>query len=1001
MILVVLPTLVGSASLVALNGLWRSSNDLILRSQQISNLCLSQTEAFSDLVPYCSSALSFTFQGDQQKKHKAKRDRDQLSHSLDALELATADGAALRLLSPESKALPSDIAATVDDADRICQSLSTEVFSSNVERFKAFSRLMKNGLALSAKLQSASEFQNKQVVEIEQQYDTISSAIGIGIILALGFTTITCGAVLIMYTSIVFSRFEVVRKNAARLTLIGGPKPELQGDDELAYLDKTFCAVGQELQKAADANNMLMQMVAHDVRSPVMAAQVSIQMFEELLDDKLTEEVALVCEAIQQRLSQVLDLVTNFLLIEKLESGLLELEYSDFSLDQCLQECIAQLRKQAINKELTIKNNCPQVTIRADAAQVRRVLRYFLASSLRAAPEGSVVIIDAKQESGNITLKFSDFGEPPAVSDSKQLFSKFFVGKLDRQRSDRSLGLALSKLILEQHDGYCGFISASSTCSTASTLSASTYSSSSPSSGPGCSIWFTLPLNKSVSTMSTVRADDTSVAALRDWKSIFRPGLARQGLILALVPLCFQFTCLLWLSGEVSKAAGLQAIAREQSRMVDLANHLWLNGVAANANMGFFMVSGDQRSKRAAQQNINALKILPPQKFGVDSGGSTTEGLWHETIAFTLAETARMESLLKGTSAVTAAVDLGTLPAFAERSEIVSDKLRALLRAELKRLAQAREAQEQVMRSVNNALLLMLALNIGGCLVLLAYFVYRTKRRLDRLVGNASRLPKRGALAPLLSGSDELQELDYLIHQAESYLRLADKQHALLIDIIIDEIENPISASAGSLDELDAFARHSFPSQSSAQIQKCLKLAKANNLRVLSLVTELLTVERAGGELLDLDLTSVALQDVLARAAESVASLLESKSISLQISCPDLQARLDSGRIVQVLVNLLGNAIKFSPVNSTIALTAVASNGVLKLSVTDNGPGIDRETACRVFDKFFKSSDQKGAAFGLGLAICKLIVESHRGTIGVDSQPEKGSTFWLLLPDAV
>jgi signal transduction histidine kinase len=435
--------------------------------------------------------------------------------------------------------------------------------------------------------------------------------------------------------------------------------------------------------------------------------------------------------------------------------------------------------------------------------------------------------------------------------------------------------------------------------------------------------------------------------------------------------------------------------------MVDLANHLWLNGVAANANMGFFMVSGDQRSKRAAQQNINALKILPPQKFGVDSGGSTTERQWHETIAFTLAETARMESLLNGTSVVTAAVDLGTLPSFAERSEIVSDKLRTLLRAELKRLAQAREAQEQVMRSVNNALLLMLALNSGGCLVLLAYFVYRTKRRLDRLVGNAARLPKRGALAPLLSGSDELQELDYLIHQAESYLRLADKQHALLIDIIIDEIENPISASAGSLDELDAFARQSFPSQSSAQIQKCLTLAKANNLRVLSLVTELLTVERAGGELLDLDLTSVALQDVLARAAESVASLLEKKSISLQISCPDIQARLDSGRIVQVLVNLLGNAIKFSPVNSTIALAAVASNGVLKLSVTDNGSGIDSETASRVFDKFFKSSDQKGAAFGLGLAICKLIVESHRGTIGVDSQPGKGSTFWLLLPDAV
>lgn len=82
--------------------------------------------------------------------------------------------------------------------------------------------------------------QGKQEAEIEERYDTIGSAIGIGIVFALGFTAITCGSVLIFYTSIVSSRFEVVRKNAARLTLIGGPKPELQGDDELAYLDKNI-----------------------------------------------------------------------------------------------------------------------------------------------------------------------------------------------------------------------------------------------------------------------------------------------------------------------------------------------------------------------------------------------------------------------------------------------------------------------------------------------------------------------------------------------------------------------------------------------------------------------------------------------------------------------------------------------------------------------------------------------------------------------------------------
>ncbi|MBS2009414.1 MAG: HAMP domain-containing histidine kinase [Cyanobacteria bacterium SZAS TMP-1] len=976
MFLVLMPSLVGASSIVALNGLWQATNQLIDRSQQLSKLTLTQSEAFSDLVPYCGSALSFTFEGQPEKKAKAGRDRDQLVSALQALKTATASSA--DLLSPEGKALPDDIANTLRDADKLCQNLTNTVFFNNLDRFRAFSRLMKSGLTLAANLQSASNFQTKEEQEIERQYDTISGITTIGIFAGLALTIFCCGLTLLAYSKIIFERFKAVRKNAARLTVVGGPQREIEGDDELAYLDGIFCDVGEELQQANEANAMLMQMLAHDVRSPIMATQVSIQLFEEVVEDSLTEEAVDTCDSIQAELNKVLELVTNFLLVDRLESGTIELEYTDFALDQCLQDCLHEARKDVRSKALTINNNCPPITVCADQSQIKRVISNFLASSLRAAPEESTVTIDCIEEGGNITLKFSDQGKPPAVALKKQLFSKVFIDKREDQRLDRGMSLVLSKLIVEQHDGRCGFTNASNR---------------------DCTIWFTLPLKKSFHTPGKRQTADGDVHDLSDWKSIFRPGLARQGLILAVVPLVFQVTGLLWLNGEVSKASRLQKVAREQSAMVDLTNRLWLQGVQANANMGFFIVSGDRRSKQAALENISALKNPAPPNFSDNKGDATTKQLWQETLAFTRTEAAKMENLLSSTSPGSAAEDLGTMPALGDRGESISNKLRTLLKEELKRLTEARTAQEQSMSAVHNTLILMFAVDLAVCLALLLYFGYRTKRRLDRLIENAAKLPRRELLAPVMEATDELQELDHLIHQAESYLRQADRQHALLLDTIKEEIEKPLGSIARSLGELTKFAQKDF--QAHPMVQKCLKQAKTNNLRVLSLVTELLALESADGGLLDVEITTTALKEVFAEAVESVASLLESKSISMQVSCPDIQVKIDRGRIVQVLVNLIGNATKFAPNNSTISLTATASKNGLKLAVTDNGPGMDRKTADRVFDKFFKSSNQKSAAFGLGLAICKLIVESHHGTIEVDTEPGKGCTFWLLLPDAI
>jgi two-component system, NtrC family, sensor histidine kinase KinB len=113
---------------------------------------------------------------------------------------------------------------------------------------------------------------------------------------------------------------------------------------------------------------------------------------------------------------------------------------------------------------------------------------------------------------------------------------------------------------------------------------------------------------------------------------------------------------------------------------------------------------------------------------------------------------------------------------------------------------------------------------------------------------------------------------------------------------------------------------------------------------------------------------------------------------------PDVKVLADHERIGHVLANLVTNALRHTPVDGAIELAASVSNGAVRFAVADTGKGISREYQERIFEKFFQvpSSEPKGT--GLGLYIAKEIVLGHGGYIGVESEPEKGSTFWFTLP---
>jgi PAS domain S-box-containing protein len=185
------------------------------------------------------------------------------------------------------------------------------------------------------------------------------------------------------------------------------------------------------------------------------------------------------------------------------------------------------------------------------------------------------------------------------------------------------------------------------------------------------------------------------------------------------------------------------------------------------------------------------------------------------------------------------------------------------------------------------------------------------------------------------------------------------------------------------------------------QVKVYMDRAHRNLKFSLSLINQLLEIEKmeAGHVSLEVDATST--KEIVSKSLEAVLDLSNAKSIKIVIPETNYELIADSERLVQVLINFLGNALKFSPDNSTITISEEQNDLYTKISVTDQGRGIPADQQAGIFDRFKQVSptdkvEKQGS--GLGLAICKSIIEAHHGRIGVSSEPGRGSSFWFEIP---
>jgi len=182
-----------------------------------------------------------------------------------------------------------------------------------------------------------------------------------------------------------------------------------------------------------------------------------------------------------------------------------------------------------------------------------------------------------------------------------------------------------------------------------------------------------------------------------------------------------------------------------------------------------------------------------------------------------------------------------------------------------------------------------------------------------------------------------------------------------------------------------------------------LEVIKSNAVRLTALVNDLLDVARSESEGWKLDLESVSMAEIVHQAVDALSVQIEARDQRLEVVVPgDLPpVWVDRNWMVQVITNLLSNAVKYSPAGSTIAVRGEQIDDRLRLAVEDAGIGISAEDQKHLFTRFFRADDAavtQEQGTGLGLAICREILVRHGGTVQVDSELGKGSTFSIVLP---
>jgi two-component system sensor histidine kinase GlrK len=269
-----------------------------------------------------------------------------------------------------------------------------------------------------------------------------------------------------------------------------------------------------------------------------------------------------------------------------------------------------------------------------------------------------------------------------------------------------------------------------------------------------------------------------------------------------------------------------------------------------------------------------------------------------------------------------------------------------------------------------------------------------------RELGKATRMVAAGQFEHRMPaiGTDEFANLAGDFNTMAQRLGELDQMKKDFVSHVSHDLKGPLASTRETVHIL----LEEIPGPLNDKQRRLLGLCLKSSERLSGMIGNLLDVSRMEAGMMDYKIESCDLVPLARNAASELEGLAREKKLEVIVdsTVPEMRVDCDQGRITQVISNLIENAIKFSPVSSK-ALVRIEANGEYAiLSVRDRGPGVPMLSRTRIFDRFHQVNPGKkiaGQSVGLGLAICRTIIEAHGGSIWVEDNPGGGSVFFMKI----
>jgi Amt family ammonium transporter len=280
-----------------------------------------------------------------------------------------------------------------------------------------------------------------------------------------------------------------------------------------------------------------------------------------------------------------------------------------------------------------------------------------------------------------------------------------------------------------------------------------------------------------------------------------------------------------------------------------------------------------------------------------------------------------------------------------------------------------------------------------------------TTELLDLLIGmdeqaRSGDLSRRVAVEPFTEVGQIASRYNLVMQSLEETAATTDRMKNEFISTVSHELRTPLTSINASL----GLMADGVVGKLSSESRNLVRIARQNSERLIRLISDILDIDKIASGKLAYDVRELEIHSLVVQAVEAHRALASEHSVELVVNdeAAGARVRADADRLIQVVTNLLSNAVKFSPEGASVEVSIVRHDGMIRVSVRDRGPGIPKSFHHLVFEKFIQAdaSDQRQrGGTGLGLTICRAIIEDLGGQIDFETEAGRGTTFFFDLAE--